>query len=303
MAHNKWFKFGRFAPPTPPAAARLNQALYAHTIKRIMYITNIEFPGSFLQMEDHQKSFEITSLINTMENAIYDMAISLFLFEKAQKNLFENISSRNRGQELEKERNIESRVEEKYKLQFCNITDYYNDYEHHRHEVNKLCRTEKINSGKVPDCYRSRLPNIHAHSFLSSSDSFMKSLQVICSEVENEQVNELYNELEDAFPSLRKVRNSAQHTEDRVRGYGKPQEVKKKKKMQLKPIDNNLIKSEGGAIVTESLNGNKLGYTIDDGSYQEFEISVHTLGYFLESFNKILNCFEWSGPKQIKPHI
>ena len=36
--------------------------------------------------------------------------------------------------------------------------------------------------------------------------------------------------------------------------------------MELKPINNNLIKAEnGGVLVMSSLNGDRLGYTVDDG--------------------------------------
>ncbi|MNG06642.1 hypothetical protein D3C84_898980 [compost metagenome] len=129
-------------------------------------------------------------------------------------------------------------------------------------------------------------------------------MSVLSDETELDHVKNIQRQFEDSFPSLTKIRNSVQHTEDRARGYGKSADVRKKVKMDLKPIDNGFIKAEGGGVLALSnLNGNRLGYTIDDGTYQEFEISQATLGRVAELFQHLINGFQWSGHSEISPHI
>ncbi|WP_351089711.1 hypothetical protein [Shewanella sp. S1-49-MNA-CIBAN-0167] len=171
-------------------------------------------------------------------------------------------------------------------------------------ETEKLYRQEKLKSGEVPRSYKHRFAFIHAHSYLSSADTFSKYLSVLADETELDHVIKIKEQFNDIFPSLAKIRNSAQHSEDRSRGYGKPADVRKKVKMDLKPIDNGFIKAEGGGVLALSnLNGDRLGYTIDDGTYQEFEINQNSFGLVADLFQQLVNGFQWSGPVEISPHI
>ena len=202
------------------------------------------------------------------------------------------------------DRQLRMRIEQEYRAALPNENDFYNHHDYHRAETEKLYRQEKLNSGEVPISYKHRISFIHAHSFLSSADTFSKYLSVLVDEIELDHVKDLKKQLEDAFPSLAKIRNSAQHSEDRSRGYGKPTDVRKKVKMNLKPIDNGFIKAEGGGVLALSnLNGNRLGYTIDDGSYQEFEISQNSLGVVANLFQHLINVFQWTDPVEFSPHI
>jgi len=282
----------------------------ARTIKLLcikgssMFIVNIEYPGTWLEFPDKNKAFEIKNLISSMETAVIDMAITLTMFIECQQKNQEEYSSDTMRDSWELDRQLRMRIEQEYRAALPNENDFYNNHDYHRTETEKLYRKEKLNSGEIPRSYKHRISFIHAHSFLSSADTFSKYLSVLADETELAHVKNLKKQLEDTFPSLSKIRNSAQHSEDRSRGYGKPADVRKKVKMDLKPIDNGFIKAEGGGVLALSnLNGNRLGYTIDDGTYQEFEISQNTLGVVADLFQHLINGFQWTGPVEISPHI
>ncbi|WP_270831011.1 hypothetical protein [Aeromonas sp. QDB03] len=269
-----------------------------------MFIVNIEYPGTWLELPDKDKAFEVKNLISSMDLAIIDMAIALTMFIDCQHRELEGYASESHRNLWEQDRQLRMRIEQDYRRGLASEYDFYSEHEHHRLETEKLYRQEKLKAGNIPKSYKHRFPFIHAHSFLSSADAFYKYLSVLYEETELEHVAFIKQQLENELPTLSKIRNSAQHSEDRSRGYGKPADVRKKIKMDLKPIDNSFIKAEGGGVlVLSNLNGNKLGYTIDDGSYQEFEISKNTLDLIAESFQKLVNGFQWTGSPELRPYI
>lgn len=265
-----------------------------------MYIASIEYPGTWIKFENDNKGFELNNLLSSMETHINDMAITLTMFEGSRQNINHN---RDPQSEWEKDRKLRMDAEIEYKNSLEQGTDIYQNYDYHRNQIDKYVREIKLKKGVIPKSYQHRFSFIHAHSFMSSADSFSKFLNVLFSESENTEIKKLIDEFNERMPALRQVRNSAQHSEDRSRGYGKPADIRKNKKMALQPIDNNFIKSEGGVLALSCLNGNRLGYTIDDGSYQEVEISIHTLAYMTEVFQKAVNSFDWHGPIQLKPYL
>lgn len=269
-----------------------------------MLIVNIEYPGTWLELPDKDTSFSISNLISSMENTIQDLAITLTMFNESVLKNKQEYNSENIEEQWNIDNKLRSKIENEYISKLPKQNVFYENYEFHRQETDKLYREEKCKSGLIPNSYKHRVPYIHAHSFLSAADSFSKYLSVISNDTEIKFVADLLKEFNNALPTLRKIRNSAEHIEDRTRGYGKPADVRKKQKMELKPINNNLIKAEnGGVLALSNLNGHKLGYTIDDGTYQELDINVDTLKFISDIFQRLINGFEWSGPKQLKPHI
>lgn len=268
-----------------------------------MFIVNIEYPGTWLKLQDTEKTSDVESLLSSMDTSLIDMAITLTMFVDCQQNSYSEHTSENIEVSWERDRQLRIQIEKNYRDGLANENDFYSNHEHHRAETEKLYRQEKLKIGEIPRSYKHRFSFIHAHSFLSSVDSFYKYLSVISNETNLENIKVIKQQFEDAFPTLSRIRNSAQHSEDRIRGYGKPADLRKKIKMDLKPIDNGFIKAEGGVLALSNLNGNRLGYTIDDGSYQEFEVSEITLGKVADLFQSLINSFQWSGPTSISPHI
>ncbi len=62
-----------------------------------------------------------------------------------------------------------------------------------------------------------------------------------------------------------------------------------------------MIKSEGGALVLNSLNGTKYGNTMADGHYGEVDVSPVSMESLSTMFQEVLNSFKWKGPKSHLP--
>lgn len=263
-----------------------------------MILANIEFPGTMISSQSAEEKFKINNFINSMENSIEDMAISLNFFTNSQ------FSPESYANDFERNRSIRSHIENEYRSNLPDANDFYVNNSYHRIEIEKKVRKEQVESGVIPISYKIRIQFIHAHSFLSAADAFSKFLSVFSKNEEFPHVKEINDQFQTAFPFLSKIRNSAQHIEDRSRGYGKPNDVKRDIKMDLKPIDNGFIKAEnGGVLALSCLSGNKFGYTIDDGTYKEFEVSEMTLEIFVNFFQRIINGFPWEGFPSIHPRI
>lgn len=254
-----------------------------------MFIVNIEYPGTWLELPNRENVSELTSIISLMETTIIDMAITLTMFMDCQQKSSLEHTSDNIKDLWERDRQLRMHIEKDYRDGLDDENDFYTNHEYHRAKTEKLYRQEKLNSGEVPRSYKNRFLFIHAHSFLSLVDSFYKYLSVISDETNLEHVKDIKEQFEEAFPLLSKVRNSAQHSEDRIRGYGRS----KKKKMDL----------QGGFLGLSNLNGDLLGYTIDDGTYQEFSISHETLIRVSKLFQNLLNGFSWTGSIRFSPHV
>ena len=268
-----------------------------------MFIVSLEYSGTWLELPDKDKAFEIQNHLSSMETALTDMAIALTMFDESQLRSHEEHTFGNTKDSWERDSHLRRQIEDEYRSGLSSPTEYYTNHDVHRIETEKRFRQAKLDSGEIPRSYKHRFSFIHAHSFLSAADTFANFLTVIAEETSLQHVNQILAEFEANFPTLTKVRNSAQHVEDRSRGYGKPADVRKKVKMDLKPIDNSFIKAEGGVLALSNLNGNKLGYTIDDGTYQEFEISQNTLSKIAGLFQRLINGFQWKGPAHIEPYI
>src|SRR5439155_8339019 len=96
-----------------------------------------------------------------------------------------------------------------------------------------------------------------------------------------------------SFPTLREVRNSAQHVEDRIRGLGRGRQP-----LNLKPVQNQMVNAPaGGVLIVDSLNGNKFGGTLANGEYGEIEVSIASLERVRELVEVLIDSFPWKGPK------
>ncbi|EJB5293976.1 hypothetical protein G6329_17520, partial [Vibrio cholerae] len=144
-----------------------------------MYIVNIDYPGTWIQSDNNNKAFELNNLLSSMETHLTDMAISLTMFEEAASR---SSVHRDHQVEWERDRELRQQVESHYKQRLPLGHDIYQNYDYHRAEIEKLVREEKLKQGIIPRSYEHRYVFIHAHSFISSADSFSKFLNVIAEE-------------------------------------------------------------------------------------------------------------------------
>ncbi len=179
-----------------------------------MFIVNLEYSGTWLEFPDKDKAFEIQNHLLSMETALADMAIALTMFHESQLRSHAEHTSGNTKENWERDRHLRLQIEDEYRSGLSNPTEYYTNYDVHRIETEKRFRQVKLESGEIPRSYKHRFSFIHAHSFLSATDTFAKFLTVIAEETSLQHVNQILAEFEANFPTLKKVRNSAQHVED-----------------------------------------------------------------------------------------
>jgi hypothetical protein len=156
---------------------------------------------------------------------------------------------------------------------------------------------EKQKQGRLPRDYLHQLPYMHARSFLYALDMTGKLLQQL-TEMPGlpgsvSQGVEVFGE---NFPTLKGVRNSIQHLEDRIQGLGL-----KDRPLDLQPIDRGGFRIDGHPVVLDNLVGNQFGNTLADGGYGEVEISEASLIAATESVQRVLDSFTWTGPRRVWP--
>lgn len=261
-----------------------------------MYIFEIVKPGTWLVAEDRGWSWEIEGLLRNLEGQFYEANLALNMFLHSMSRDREDMSRErweadsNRRSEIRRE--LEGKVDNPYDC------DTWDDL-HFQTEL--IFKREQWESGRLPREFQHNQAFMHARSFLYALDSFDKFLNVL-KEQNNvpDKINELHDKFGEVFPDLRGVRNTSQHMEDRSRGLGAGRNPKP---LELKPIDNQLIKAENGALVLNSLNGTKYGNTMADGHYGEVDVSPNSMEELRQIFQKVLDSFEWKGPKNHLPSI
>ncbi len=158
-------------------------------------------------------------------------------------------------------------------------------------------KREKWGAGVMPDSYLFRLPFIHAKTFLFALDRIDKILRELAKEEKvPSAVGEVHARFLAAFPDLRGVRNSTAHVEDRARGldkHGRP--------LELKAVDNEMVKAHGGVLIIESLAENRITATMDDGTCGEVEVSTESLDIAQQVIQDAINVFQWTGPASHLP--
>lgn len=91
-------------------------------------------------------------------------------------------------------------------------------------------------------------------------------------------------QFQQSFGSIRELRNSLHHIEDRLRTKGRM--GKGGQERALPP----------GLVIMGHLVGNKFGCTAANGLYAEIELSAATLATASQIVDDIVWCFDWLGP-------
>ncbi len=253
-------------------------------MRKSVYIFALHYPGTWLQFENEESKREIESIIRGLEGIVTEAAISLSWFEASLDN-FGDLQK-----EWEQDAELRRQIAEKISKEVGD--DYHYDSDKYRALFEKQLRLKKADLGILPRSYIHKIPFIHAHTFVYAVDSFGKFLEEISVyEGVPEQVQHCLEKFNRLLPSVRKIRNSALHIEDRSRGYGSWKEKKQGKKMET-----------NGFLGLSNLEKNQLCYTIDDGSYQRVEISPSVLNILVELSNDLLASFQWQGSPRIAPN-
>ncbi len=260
-----------------------------------MYIFEIIKPGSCLQSNDRDWSWEVDGILRNLESQFYEANLAL--------NMFLNAASQARGTSRDQEEVDDNRKSVILKELESKLADPYdrNNWEDLRIQTDIIFKREQWLSGRLPREFQHNQVFMHARAFLYALDSFDKFMNVLSLQKNiPEIIPDLYNKFRITFPQLRSVRNTAQHMEDRSRGLGAG---KNPKPLDLKPVNNSMIKANGGALILNSLNGTMYGNTMADGHYGEVDVSLLSMESLASIFQELLNCFKWKGLKIHLPSL
>lgn len=259
-----------------------------------MYIYEIIKPGTWIDSEDRDWAWNIEGLLRSLEGQFFEANLVL--------NMFLNTISRDRSntsrEQWEADSNRRAKIRKEIESGFDNSYDH-NNWEEIHFQTEVAFKREQWQAGRIPREFEHNQASIHARTFLYALDSFDKFLNVLKkTECVPDKIEEIHEKLGESFPDLREVRNSSHHMEDRTRSlgkYGKP--------IDLKPIDNQLIKADGGALVLNCLNGTRYGNTMADGHYGEVDVSPQSMELLSSIFQEVLDSFQWKGQKSHLPSL
>lgn len=246
----------------------------------MMYIAEIFRPGVWLALEDQEVAREVDLMLINMEGRVAESAIALTMFEAVN---IDPMAEWERGEAIRRE--VDQQLRQEMGEQWFHDHDRFH-LECQRRVIARYCEL-----GILPPSYSQKIPFIHAHTFVYAVDSFGKFLEELC---DYDELPEVLKEIRDDFnselPTVRKIRNSALHIEDRSRLYATLGDKKKGKRMQI-----------NGFLGLSNLEDNQLCYTIDDGSYQKVPISSYTLEVLVRVMNRVLGALPWKGPARFLP--
>jgi hypothetical protein len=257
-----------------------------------MNIFEVTIPGTRINHNDIELARHIETIVSSMQGKFIEANIALNLFTNS-------FSAKNKGPDVllaqyyknkERANVFWGNLERDPQWQNATAEDKW-------HESQRLVRREDWSQGIWTDSLTARLPFLHAKSFLSALDTFAKLLDALkeSSDMPSE-VASLADSMKQAFPSLRKVRNSIQHHEDRIRGIGE-----RGKPMRLLSLDGEELPENLDVLFLDNLDGSRYGTTMGNGHYGEVDISPESMKKLQEIFQALVNSFSWTGAAQYIP--
>ncbi len=265
-----------------------------------MLVFELIYPGTWLDLPDRERAHQLELLLHLLETHYVDAAVALNLFLDAQAQVRTRMLTTREEWErdAERRRHLTEQLERRLAADRPQTAVDPRSYNELSERAEIEMKHERWASGTPPREYIMRTPFLHARSFVYALDNIGKMLDALSKEPGvPPEVAAQRDSFYAAFSSLIGVRNTAHHPEDRGRGLGKGG-----KPLDLKPIDNEMVKAPGGGVlVLDSLNGNNYGCTIADGHYGQVEVSAQSAQVAQQCIQGVLNAFRWKGPHRCTP--
>jgi hypothetical protein len=226
-----------------------------------------------------------------MTQGVFHALLALTMFEPAYAD-----ATRERPRE-EWRHNVDRRVAHEERLaaddpRKMSAPDYFEWKRRISEKAKSEVVREKWAAGELPDELKGQLPFLHAQTFVAALAQVERALGKLAkmdlggAEVE---ARAACDDFDVAVPSLKAVRDSVEHAEDRRRGLNRREE-----KMTLAPITNAWIDAPaGGVLVAGALRGTNFAWTVEDGSYQEVEVSDTTIESARAAVQRALDALPW----------
>lgn len=171
-------------------------------------------------------------------------------------------------------------------------------------EADRAMKRQAWAAGAWPQTYLFRLQFCHAQMFVYALDQVAKGLGTLARHPLPSAISTVVTAqntawtVEPALADLKGVRDSSHHAEDRLRGRGRGN-----RQIQLQPINNAMVNApHGGVLLAGNLNGNRFGWTMEDGRHGEVEVSAATLARARNLIQPVFDApWTWSGPVEWLP--
>jgi hypothetical protein len=238
-------------------------------------------PGSFLVSDDREWAFKINGILTHISSNFCAAYAALVLFNQEQLRL--GRSTR------------EQRAKDFDRLQ--QIATYEMSPGSEPSEASLVLFKEKMRDGIIPQSISKHMIHLHAKSFVYSLDTIIKFFQVLIKEKNvPEKLIDISTTINEQFPHIKAIRDSSHHPEDRSRGLKRGG-----KAIDLKPVDNGMVRTNGKIIILSALNNDTFSATMENGFVGEIDISYDSLRKVRDIIQEIYNCFTWFGPKSYIP--
>lgn len=253
----------------------------------------LRVPGAWLDLAKQDASWEVGALLGSIESAFGEAALALILFE--QSSTAAKAPSR---EEWAADSNRRSELSRELETELGDVPWAQREkWDEISFEVDRRLMLEKWKRGILPRQLEHHLPFIFAKSFLYAADEIGKVLARIGERGDIPPAAVAACEgYYDSFSTLREVRNSTQHVEDRARGLGRGGQP-----LELQPVAAGGIQALGGALILSNLSGNKFGATMADGHFGEVEVSARTLADMRDRIEAVFNVLPWKGSPRLIP--
>jgi hypothetical protein len=139
-----------------------------------MYIFEIIKPGTWLDYEDHNWSWEIEGILCSLEGQFYEANLALNMFLHSIQRARDSHSKEQREAESNRRSEIQREVEQKYDNPHDHET-----WDEIRLETEIMFKREQWQLGKLPKEFQHNQAFMHARAFLYALDSFDKFLNVL----------------------------------------------------------------------------------------------------------------------------
>ena len=235
-----------------------------------MHVFEVAIPGYALRYDNPELPNSNRIILEMMGNQFRYAVIALNLFE------IEN-------QKSDEEQALRQELEQKY-ARVEGVYSYEELLDVKRKTEFELKRRQ-WSLGKVPLDYRERVKHIYGRAYIYALDSFSKLLDKLCdrSDVPSDIAIER-DRLKTALPSLKGIRDSAHHIEDRGR----------KRDRREKPIDTHIL------MIDVRTGDNEFSNTVENGSHPSIAMSFENTEMIRSVLQNVINAFEWTGLPRVE---
>ncbi|MEY8401536.1 hypothetical protein AALM50_24215 [Enterobacter kobei] len=251
----------------------------------------LETKGMRIVGEDKNYTWETSNLLHQLISSFYEANAALILYIKHDDALFEELSSPPPSPPTDEE--WAEGVKERERLASEVIEEFGippDDWNEIYYQVDLKSKRTKWLQGSVPRQIESAEHQIYAKAFVYAFDTIVETLKNL---KEREGVSEVVakkiEEIKEAFPDLKGIRDTAHHMGDRI---------------ILKGRHGKRIETDGGNVILNN-HGDGIFSTLLDGKYKGTQGSIAINYDSLEKMGKIvqevLDSFQWEGLREHLP--